>query len=114
MLQKKSIILTTYYGKEAIFFDSILRVEAISNYSKLFFTDGKTLVVAKVLHWFEENLLQEQFIRVHRSHLINIIYIQQYNSKGNKMIRLKDESLFQVARRKQSTVKKLLSSAMTA
>lgn len=114
MMEKKSIILTTHFGKEPVMFDSILRVEAVSNYSKLFFTNGKTLVVPKVLQWFEKNLLQEQFIRVHRSHLINIIYIQQYDSKGNKTILLKDNTHFQVARRKQSEVKRLLSIAMSA
>ena len=114
MEQSNSIILTTYYGKEAIAFDKILRIEAISNYSKLYFTDGKTLVVSKVLQWFEEHLLKEQFIRVHRSHLINIDYIQQYNNKGIQTITLKDNSFFQVARRKQAVVKRLLGIAMSA
>ena len=114
MAQSNSIILTTYYGKEAIAFDKILRIEAISNYSKLYFTDGKTLVVSKVLQWFEEHLLKEQFIRVHRSHLINIDYIQQYNNKGIQTITLKDNSFFQVARRKQAVVKRLLGIAMSA
>lgn len=114
MEQSNSIILTTYYGKKAITFDKILRIEAISNYSKLYFTDGKTLVVSKVLQWFEERLLKEQFIRVHRSHLINIVYIQQYNNKGIQTITLKDNSFFQVARRKQTVVKRLLGIAMSA
>ncbi|MCY7293031.1 MAG: LytTR family transcriptional regulator [Ferruginibacter sp.] len=114
MTQNNSIILTTYYGKESINFDKILRIEAISNYSKLYFTDGKTLVVSKVLQWFEGQLLGGQFIRVHRSHLINSVYISEYNKKGKQVIILKDNSFFTVSRRKQTVVRRLLENAMTA
>ena len=114
MENNKSIILTTYYGKEPIPYDKILRIEAISNYSKLYFADGKTLVVSKVLQWFEGQLLGGQFIRVHRSHLINTVYISGYNKKGKQVITLKDNSFFTVARRKQSVVRRLLENAITA
>jgi len=114
MTQNNSIILTTYYGKEPIAFDKILRIEAISNYSKLYFTDGKTLVVSKVLHWFEGQLLGAQFIRVHRSHLINTEYISEYNKKGKQVITLKDNSFFTVARRKQTVVRRLLKNTLSA
>ena len=114
MAENKTITLTTYYGKEPIAFDQILRIEAISNYSKLYFADGKTLVVSKVLHWFEGQLLGGQFIRVHRSHLINSGYISEYNKKGKQVITLKDNSFFTVARRKQTVVRRLLENALTA
>jgi two-component system, LytTR family, response regulator len=114
MKQNNFITLTTYYGKEPIPFDKILRIEAISNYSKLYFTDGKTLVVSKVLQWFEENLVTQQFVRVHRSHLINTNYISEYNKNGNQTIILQDNSFFQVARRKQTLVRRILENAMTA
>ena len=114
MNQNNFITLTTYYGKEQIPFNKILRIEAISNYSKLYFTDGKTLVVSKVLQWFEDQLVNDCFIRVHRSHLINTVYISEYNKKGKQTIILNDNSFFQVARRKQTLVRRLLENAMTA
>ncbi len=114
MTDTNYISLTTYYGKELIPLSTILRIEAISNYSKLYFADGKTLVVSKVLQWFEEQLVNDFFIRVHRSHLINTVYISEYNKKGKQTIVLKDNSFFQVARRKQSVVRRLLENAMTA
>ncbi len=103
----KTIILHTNKGKTNFAPDKILRIEAISNYSKLYFTDGKTLVVAKVLHWFEDNLLTDGFARIHKSHLVNTFYIEQYNS-GVQTVKLTDNSFVQVARRKQTEIKRLL------
>ncbi len=114
MTHTNYINLTTHYGKELIPLNKILRIEAVSNYSKLYFEDGKTLVVSKVLQWFEEKLVNDYFIRVHRSHLINTVYISEYNKKGKQTIILKDNSFFQVARRKQSIVRRLLENVMTA
>lgn len=59
--------------------NSIVRVEAISSYSKLFFSNGKTLVVAKVLKWFEAALAGKGFTRIHRSHLVNISWVESFN-----------------------------------
>jgi two-component system, LytTR family, response regulator len=56
--------------------DSIIRIEASSNYSKVYCKD-KTfpIVVAKVLRWFEERLPHAFFSRVHRTHLVNKNYM---------------------------------------
>jgi two-component system, LytTR family, response regulator len=112
MSHHKTFLLPTNKGKEFIVADKIIRIEASSNYSKLFFEDGTTLVVAKVLHWFENKLSPADFIRVHRSHLINIIYIEQYSHGCT--ITLNDNSFFTIARRKQTRVKKILQNAVTA
>ena len=114
MIQNKILFLPTSKGIERIAVDNIVRVEALSNYSKLFFTDGKTLVVAKLLHWFEDNLVTGRFARVHRSHLININYIQKYNTKGDQLILLKDNSFVEVSRRKRAALKKLLQNTLAA
>jgi DNA-binding LytR/AlgR family response regulator len=43
------LLLPTCTGIELIDINAVIRIEAISNYSKLYFINGKTLVVAKVL-----------------------------------------------------------------
>jgi DNA-binding LytR/AlgR family response regulator len=47
---------------------AIIRVKGKSNYSCVYFSDGKKIAVAKVLHWFEDALPVEMFARVHKSH----------------------------------------------
>ena len=51
---------------------NIIRIEAVSNYSRIYLSDGNTMVVAKVLHLFQNLLPETMFVRVHRSHLVLI------------------------------------------
>ena len=84
-----TFVLPTNKGGQLVCTQSILRIQASSNYCKLFFTDGTSLVVAKVLKWFEDRLAPlspelvegwkgvgvEDFIRIHRAHIINAVYL---------------------------------------
>jgi two-component system LytT family response regulator len=104
---KKALQLPTCKGMELIEVDSIIRIEAISNYSKLYFSGGKTLVVAKVLRWFEEKLPVNCFIRVHKKHLLNKTYIRDYikgtlqQSQGGK-VGLSNGEWISVSKRKNT------------
>lgn len=106
--QPEILLLPTCKGIEAITIHEIVRIEALSNYSKLFFTNKKTLVVAKVLRWFEERLAMQAhpavlpadtFLRIHRKHLINKNFIRQYLSGK---IELSSGERFDVSKRKKS------------
>jgi two-component system, LytTR family, response regulator len=98
------LLLPVCSGMEVIDINSIIHIEAISNYSKLYFTNGKTLVVAKVLRWFEERLKNNAenknvFLRTHRTHLVNKNFISRYT---NGKIELYNHQIIDVARRKKS------------
>ncbi len=100
------LILSVCNGLEIIDINTIIRIEAISNYSKLYFTNGKTLVVAKVLRWFEERLAVKNstgnkiiFLRTHRTHLVNKNFITRYT---NGKIELQNHQIIDVARRKKN------------
>ena len=107
------IRVPTCDGVVVINTDDIIRVQAISNYSKLFFANGntamvsgKTLVVAKVLRWFEEKLVADNFVRVHRGHLVNKKFIREYINgavyagQGGKVF-LSNGELIEVSKRKR-------------
>src|SRR5258705_11729777 len=86
----------------------IVRIQSISNYSKLFFRDGRTLVVAKLLRWFEQQLQARDFVRVHRTHLVNRDYICQYRAdKGGSKLELTNGEKVDVSRRKAGFLKLL-------
>ena len=86
----------------------IVRIQSISNYSKLFFTSGQTLLVAKVLAWFDELLTTRSFLRVHRTHLVNLHYLKQYVPGSVAIAALTNNEEVPVSRRK----KKLLQQKM--
>jgi two-component system, LytTR family, response regulator len=61
----------------------IVRIQAKSNYSKIYLNNQRCITVSKVLHWFEEQVCLSNFIRSHRSHLINKQFVLQYHSINN-------------------------------
>jgi len=80
--------------------DEIMRIEAMSSYSRLFLSNGKIYVVAKVLHWFESRLPDEMFTRVHRSHLVNKMFIAKIKGNRSKALLLFNGESIAISRRK--------------
>ena len=84
---------------------SILRVKASSNYCIIYFTNQqKQLVVSKVLRWVQERLPAEMFLRVHRSHLVNRMHVQQVKGSLIKSIQLTNGDYVPVSRRKRGVL----------
>jgi two-component system LytT family response regulator len=109
------LLLSTCTGIEVITISNIIRIEAISNYSKLFFANAdaatggrKTLVVAKVLKWFDALLADKGFIRIHRSHLVNLSCINRYHNNNRHTIILQNHEQIDISRRKRSSITKKL------
>ncbi len=82
--------------------EQIIRIEASSNYSCVYFADGKKLVVSKILYWFEERLPAATFARVHRSHLINTDFISEIKENKPCSLLLNNGDRIELSRRKKS------------
>ena len=85
---------------------NIIRFEARSNYTYVYFKDQPPLLMAKVLRIYDELLRPHGFIRTHRSHLINTDYVNDFDRKG--IIHMKDSSHAEIARSKRREVFQLL------
>ena len=79
----------------------LVRIEADSNYCRLFLENGKTFFVAKVLKKFEDELDSQLFIRPHKTHLVNKNFIASYIKGVNASIVLSNGEEIPVARRKK-------------
>lgn len=87
--------------------DEIIRLQADRNYTKLFFTNGKSFTAAKTLKEYEEVLgISGSFIRVHRMHLVNYNFIKEYEREG--VLTLKDGTSIEVSRRKKENLLKFM------
>ena len=104
VIQPGLLLIPTCKGIELIHTPDVIRIEAISNYSKIYFLGGKTLVVSKVLKWFEESLAATQFIRVHRTHIVNKLFIDRYIKAEGYKVGLTNGELVEVSRRKKTLV----------
>jgi len=59
------------------------RIEASSNYSKIYFNNGRLLVVARILSAFQKELEGRGFVRVHDRHLVNIKRIASFEAEAS-------------------------------
>ena len=87
---------------------NLVRVEAFSNYSKLFMSDGKTLFVAKVLKKLEDKLDSSHFIRSHKTHLVNLLFVRTYIRGTHAELLLTNGDRIPVARNKKKQMDLML------
>lgn len=99
--QENKIAVPVSDGFEFVVIKNILRIESSSSYSRIFFTDGKSLLVTKLLKDFEDILTPYHFFRVHNSHLINLNYIKKYLRGVGGQVLMDNGDLIDVARRKK-------------
>lgn len=108
--QDDKIAVPTADGLEFIPIRQIIHIESSSNYSKLFFADGKSLLVTRLLGDFEVMLLPYKFFRVHNSHLINLTCIRKYIRGDGGQVIMQNGDVVDVSRRKKEEFLKLISS----
>jgi two-component system, LytTR family, response regulator len=101
------IFLPTDKGIRIIAVSSIVRIEACSNYSKLYFDNAYPLTVAKVLHWFEDQLQECFFYRIHKTHIVNSQFISSISSDNN-MLTLANGEKLKISRRRKNVIRKIL------
>ena len=104
------LFIPTNKGIKVVMAKNIIRIEANSNYCKVFFDNEESLTVAKLLHWFEGRLPDEYFYRIHRTHIVNRLYISTI-SGGSKITLVNGEQL-QTSRRKKGIVRKMVAMFM--
>jgi len=75
--QHQKIVIPTLEGFELMAIAEIIRIEASDNYARIV-AKSKTLVVSKTLKHFSKLLEPLHFVRVHKSHLINIHEVHKY------------------------------------
>ena len=89
---------------EGLFFyniNDIIRLEANSNYTYIWFSNNTKILASKTLKEFEELLPEDIFFRTHHSHLINLNFIKRYIKGDGGQIELQNGSFVDVSRRKK-------------
>ena len=84
----RKIALPTMEGINFEKIQDIINLEAKGNYTMLFFTGKRKLLVCKTLRDMENQLYTgSQFVRIHRSYTINLNHLQKYvKGKGGYVI----------------------------
>ncbi|HJS01208.1 MAG TPA: LytTR family DNA-binding domain-containing protein [Flavobacterium sp.] len=92
--EKQQVILPTLEGFEVVMMKDIVRLKGNGNFTDLFLVDGSKKMVCRFLKHFSE-ILPFPFMRVHKSHIININFVKSYNKGG--FITLQDEAEIEIS-----------------
>lgn len=102
--ENKKIVLSTSKGMHVVDVNTIIRCESEDYYTKFFLTDGKIIMVSHTLKDYEELLEEYNFIRPHKSHLINAKFIKSYLRVDGGSIELHNGIIVPVSRRKREKI----------
>jgi two-component system LytT family response regulator len=102
--QLHKLMLPQLDGFEVVIVRDIIRCQANDNFTEFFFRDGSKRLICRTLKFYEELLSDLDFLRIHKSHLINLHYLKKYKKgKGGQVI-MSDNSVLDVAPAKKNTL----------
>ena len=103
------IALPSSNGVIMVPIENIIRCESDSNYTNFHLVDKKKHIVSRTLKEYDELLSDEGFFRTHKSHLINLKYVNQYVKGEGGYVVMEGGSEVEVSRRKKEDFLKALS-----
>src|SRR5688500_11415761 len=100
------LAISTSEGVSFYLPSEIIRCEGESNYTKFFLKEGKSLMVSHTLKDYESILSDYGFVRVHKSHLVNMKYVSRMDRDG--FLWLSNGESVPVSRRRKEEVLSML------
>jgi len=79
--EKQQVILPTMEGFEIVKMEEIVRLKGNGNFTDLYLTNGNKKMACRFLKHFSE-MLPLPFLRVHKSHIVNLNFVKLYNKGG--------------------------------
>ncbi len=105
----KKIVVNTADKIHILNIEDIIHCESKSNYTILFLNNGTDIIVSKSIKSYSTLLEEYGFVRVHRSHLINIKYIEFFDKRGDGFILLNNKTKIPVSSRNKQSLLDTLS-----
>jgi two-component system, LytTR family, response regulator len=87
--QKQQLILPTLEGFEVVRIENIIRLKGNGNFTDVHLADGSKKMVCRFLKHFTD-LLPAPFLRVHKTHIINLDFVKTYHKGSGGYVTLTD------------------------
>jgi two-component system LytT family response regulator len=97
----QKIMLPTLEGFEIVNIDSIVYCEAVDNFTRFHFVQGQPLMICRTLKYFEDVLKDYRFMRIHRSHMVNIDFVVRYSKGKGGSVTMKNDRELEVSPNKK-------------
>jgi two-component system LytT family response regulator len=95
------ICIPSQYGFEVILLQDIIYCEADNKYMKIYLPNEKQVVTSKTINEFEGLLADNYFMRVHRSHLVNLRQVKEYRRGEEGILTMSNGHKLKIAKRKK-------------
>lgn len=102
--KEEYIFVKSNLKKRKIFLANLKYVEALGDYVKLIMDDSDPVVVLATMKSFEAQLPSENFLRVHKSFIVNLKKVEKYNSRNIEI----DSEQIPVSRHKKGMLSEAL------
>lgn len=96
---QKKLVLRTAESLFILDVDSIMRCQSENNYTMFFLDDGRKIVTSRTMKDHEEALSYPYFMRCHRSHIINLNFVDRFDKNDGGKIVMKDEDEVPLSRK---------------
>lgn len=80
----------------------IIRCESDGNYTFFILTNGKKIIASRTLGEYEQMFTEDNFFRIHRSHLVNLQHVKKYIKGEGGYVIMADDSQVEVSRRNKN------------
>ncbi len=107
-MDEKKIAFNTQATVEYVGKNEIIRAFSEGNYTTVYLSDDRRIVVSKNLKQMTRILSDEVFIKTHQSHIINRNFIARFIKVKGGYFEMTDHSSVPVSRRKKKEVFKSL------
>lgn len=87
--EKQQLILPTLEGFEVVRIEHITRLKGNGNFTDVHLSDGSKKMVCRFLKHFSD-LLPDSFLRVHKTHIINLQFVKTYHKGSGGYVTLSD------------------------
>ena len=105
--QTGKLVIPTPNGYSLENKDLIIYCEGMGNYTKIYLTTGKEMIMSKTLKSIELSL-GDNFCRIHKSYLVNVNHILRYSRSNGYKITLTNDTVLDVSYRNNETVLQIL------
>lgn len=99
--QHYKIVLPLQDGFEVVNIKDIIHCKANDNFTDFHFLDKQKKMICRTLKFYEELLGESGFLRVHKSHLINLDHIVKYTRGKGGQLTMVDGSMIDVSPNKK-------------
>jgi two-component system LytT family response regulator len=106
--QTEKLLISTNEAFEYLPIESIIILKAEGNYTSVISTTSKSILVAKTLGDYEEQLYRYGFIRVHNSFLVNIKHVRRFVKEDGGYLEVTNHHQVFVSKRKKDEILNIL------